>query len=111
MASNFRGTNIVVREYSDNWGPFTFDVSGMLPDDTALANCIVESWHSSTETTSKLIESDSVVTRDTSVSVRFQCPKDTDGNVIYKGSHVLLFKIELDNGAYHTLRFEYVTVE
>jgi len=111
MSSDFRGSNITVRTGSDNWGPFEFDMSGMLPKGTALSNCTVESWQEGTETTSDLIEPDSVTTLDTNVSVRFQCPKDTDGNTIYKGNHVILFHIEVDNGALHTLRFEHVVVE
>jgi len=111
MSGDFRGSNISVRTSSEKWGPFEFDMSNVLPSGTELSNCTVTSWQEGTETTSKLIESNSVMTWGTRVSVRFQCPKDNEGNTIYKGNHMLSFNIEIDNGATHTLRFEYVVVE
>jgi len=113
VASDFPGENIEVRSQTDMWGPFNFDVSSAIPSGTNVNNVTVRSWQRSTETTSDLIESSTVVVLDNVISVRFQCPKDTEGNTIFKGDHIIKFIIELDDSqnAIHTLRFEYVVVE
>ena len=111
MASDFRGSNIIVRASSSMWGPFEFDFSETLPNGCKLANCNITSWQKGTETTKYLVEPSSVITLGARVSIRLKCPKDTDGNAIYKGNHILLFHIKADNGALHTIRFEYVSVE
>lgn len=111
---DFNQGEIVVRYYSDLWGPFSFNFSDALPDGDMIVDCTVRSFFgrvkastdilSLTETTSDLI--DGTLASGTSVDVKLQYP-----GASLEGKHSLVFEVTTIAGAKHSFFFYKVVVE
>jgi hypothetical protein len=100
--------DIVVNPESENWGPFSFDVTEGIPDGDSVASATVTSTHLATglDSTADLIASGSISVAGNAVNVSFDYPGDA-----FVGVHSLLFDVVLASGPQQGFTFVYVTVE
>lgn len=118
MAADFPVRKITVRSTTDNWGPFTFDCSGVIFTDDSISDVDVTAYLGkvdgrddlSAETeVSELIDEDIIPSTDgTYVSVYLTYPGDD-----YRGEKfTLVITLTMTNNAgIHPLFFQYVEVE
>ena len=100
---------IHVRNCTDMWGPFAFSCAEALPADTIISQAVVKSYrvNDNFDTTSLLIEPESTIILDTTLTLKLQYPGRE-----YIGLHYLVFEVELSgSAAKHSFVFGYVLVE
>lgn len=84
---------IAVNEYTDEWGPYTFDLSRVIPPGGEIDTASATSFFLGTRSESGLVEPESVeVVAPTSVRLRLQWPGEG-----YGGSHELHIVVSVDN--------------
>jgi hypothetical protein len=111
--------NIVIRYFSDLWGPYIFEMEDSLPTDDTISAVTVKAYSGKarpkdslddfTEITNDLIDPSYTpnVQGSTDVYVKFQWPGDT-----YKGTKAtLVFEITCASGAKTPLYFYAVEIE
>ena len=109
MSLDFSTAIIRIRENTDNWGSFRFDFTGGYPTGATISSATVKSYLNSTETTSDLIESGSIVVSHPYVDLKLQYPGSS-----YEGHHKLVFTLTFDVGGATEIQdynFGYVLVE
>lgn len=110
---------IDLRYFSDNWGPFNFDFTNLLPSGATISDCDVTAYLGAVtaksdssafdDVTAEIIDSDHVpaVVDDTYVNVWFKYPSD----LTLKGERAtLVFEITTDSGAQHPFYFRSVNI-
>lgn len=104
---DFARAIIEVNSYTDNWGPFAFDLEPGLPGNDTVSDVTVGSYLRATgaDTTAYLVESGSTQVVGSEVSVRLQYPGGTR-----TGEHVITFSVTTTSGAKHRLSFASVLV-
>jgi hypothetical protein len=106
---------IEIREGADLWGPFSFDLSGSLPTDDAIATVTVKAYagkykpsqavEDQTEIT--LVDPAFAVDYDAaSISIKLQYPGDD-----YKGKATIVFDVTLASGARYPFFFHGVKIK
>jgi len=105
---------ILIRYYSDQWGPFVFDFSDAIPDGETITACNIRSFFGKvrfsdhindfTESTTNLVDSSQV--ENNTVKVRLQYPGE-----LLKGNHSLVFEVTTASGGKHSFFFYKVVVE
>lgn len=116
MAMDFEAGTIEVREDSVNYGPFTFDLTGVAPDGAVISSVAVTSYSGKvqpsaeladeTETTTELIDvALTGSTGDYVVSVYFNYP-----GVALEANHTLVLTVTWDNTAVHSYFFYKIKV-
>lgn len=105
--SDFDETIINVPFYSDNWGPFEFDLAPSLPTESVISSVVCKTYLDGDETTESVLDSDysPTVVDSTSVRIWFKHP-GAEGPI---GDHVLhIIPTLASNSATTTLVFRYV---
>ena len=110
--------NIKIRYYSDNWGPFSFDLTDAIPSGSTLTSVSVKAYlgkvrpaddlSSETEITSSVIDADYTpqIIDSVKVSVKFKY------SATYKDQKAtIIFEVTTSTGAKHPIYFHSVDVE
>jgi hypothetical protein len=115
--SDFERENINIRYNSNEWGPFAFDLTDMLPVGTTVSSAVIRSFlgnvkktddlSDETETTSVLVETASTAVSSPYVYAYFQYA----GTTYINTKHTLVFEITLSNSAVTALYFQYINVD
>lgn len=92
MRLDFDQDEIKLLSTADNWGPYTFDFTNILPTGNSISSVTLTAYDSATDTdrTTDIIESGSVSLSSPEISVRFQYP-----GASLTGYHYLVFDITL----------------
>ena len=110
---------IDLRYFSDNWGPFNFDFTNLLPSGATVTACEVKAYLGAATAKSDLSTFDDIsseiidpdhapaVAEDTHINMWFKYPADTT----LKGERAsLVFEITTDSGAQHPFYFQSVNI-
>lgn len=114
---DFPGVTIDVRYFSDQWGPYNFEFSPLIPPGSSISSFTIKTFlgkidkgslfHNETETTLELIDNAACeIKNDTSIDVYFNFPStyaSALGTI-----HTLVFQLTLDNGGSHPFYFHQV---
>ncbi len=119
---DFTQTEINIRYLSDNWGPYAFDFSDVVPTGDTIQSVAVDAYIGNVKSKSTLtdfteipygtlVENGTEVAAAPAIStntvtIYFRYPGDT-----YKGDKVtLIFELTMNSGATHPFYFQYVKI-
>lgn len=111
MILDFKVQEWYIRSFTDNWGPFRFPLSSLLPSGAVISAATVKTFKKSggTESTTQLVESGSTtIASNTNVDVNWQHP----GTSVWDGDHYVKIEVTLTNDSEkHVFLFGYLVVE